>query len=135
MPQGFPREWPSRLRPELFIARQAHDGSHQIAAADNADELAVAKYRQPLDAIALHQLNNAGQVGILADRYRTLRHHLFDFAAGRVSELLGKLSGTENKLNPFASPALGADLRPPQEIALRYHSDQIASRHPPPAGR
>ena len=99
---------------------------HQIGAADDADHAAFAHHRKPLDAAALHQLDDFLQRIVFADDAWIGRHDLFDFSARRMHVVLRQLAGTDNELEPFRAAALGAELAAAQKVALGHDADQLA---------
>jgi hypothetical protein len=108
----------------FFGARQADERAHQIGAADNADDLAIAQHGQPFDAAALHQFDHGLQVIVLAHHDRVPCHNVLDPAAGDVHIFLGHAAGSEHELKPFRPPPFGADFAAAEEIAFGHHADQ-----------
>ena len=91
---------------------------HEIGAADDADHLAIAQHRKPLDAAAFHQFDDRLQRIVLADGHGIARHDFFDLAAGGVHIFVREAARPDEKFQPFRPPALrcrsrrGAENRP-----------------------
>jgi hypothetical protein len=75
---------------------------------------------------ALHQPHDIFQRRILRHRPHFFGHDIANFAAADLNVLVRKPAGTEKKLHPLRSMALGAGFGAAQEVAFADDADQIA---------
>ena len=96
----------------------------KVGAADDSNHLGVAEHWNTLDAVALHEPDHLLKRGVLGDRYNIPGHYLLDLTPMRVRVFLGKRSDVDQELDPPLPMPLGADLCPPQEVALGHDPDE-----------
>jgi hypothetical protein len=86
--------------------------------------LTSAEHWNTLDAVALHEPGHLLKGGLLGDRYNIPGHYLLDLTPMRVRVFLGKRSDVDQELDQSLPMQLGADLCPPQEVALGHDPDE-----------
>jgi hypothetical protein len=74
-------------RPGLRFGGNGRERVQQIGAGYDADELAVAHHEHPVDLVALHEMHDLFERGILGHRPYLSRHHIADLAPARLHVL------------------------------------------------
>jgi hypothetical protein len=111
----------------LRVARKTYHCVDKVGAADNADEPSVAHHWEPLDAAALHQLDDNLQRIILADEDGIGRHDLIHLSAEGMYVLTGEPAGSQQELEPRWPRTLRPEFATPEKISLGHDTDEIAT--------
>ena len=135
--QGLLRSRPWRSASFTVCGAVAADGrlrqflgkrADEVGPRDDADQLAVTKHRDPLDALAVHQVRHVARQGILGDCHGCRRHDGFHFAtllADAVHECRREVKALGQHVQP-ARLLLTVALVPAHQVAFAEHTDDCA---------
>src|SRR5271157_4065921 len=102
---------------------------HQIAPADNANDLVAAYDWYAFDAVRLQQPCDLAEIGLFSDRDHGARHDVLDGAAVRL-DVLPRLHRREILEPPRAlawATRLGADFWTVQQVAFADDANELAA--------
>src|SRR5581483_611874 len=111
------------------VTGEAGDSLQQVGPRHDADDLAVANDRQPLDVVLFHQVHDLGQRRVLRDGHRVPGHDLGHLAAMLMDKIRSRLARSQDEPQPAAAFALGADFAAADEITFGDDTDELAAVH------
>src|SRR5262249_42768823 len=94
-------------RPRLCLCGNTRQRVQQIGAGYDADELTIARHEHTFNLVALHEMDDILERGILGHRSYIRSHHVADLAAARLHVLGRKAPRTHQKFDPPRAFALG----------------------------
>jgi hypothetical protein len=116
------------------LLKQFGESAHQIGAGDDPDKGIIAKYRQALDMVALHQLDDFSERGILSHADDIRRHDLANLSPVRADISRREPPRSEQKFQPPRVLPFSVHLGTTQQIALTQDANHFPA-HPGPADR
>jgi hypothetical protein len=96
----------------------------QVGAADDADDLAVMRDRDPLNLLCFDQLGDLAEAGQLPDRDDLSGHDVLHPPGVRLDVFRLRSGICGKPLAPARAPALGPDLCPAQHVPFGNDSDE-----------